>query len=67
MNVKERNMKYGMFALTAMAAAIIMVLANIRTTYSPPVANGCAGVSLFIFLWFIFFIIPRKPQSEGYT
>lgn len=60
-------MKYGMFVLTAFAAMLVVLLADIRTTYSPPVANGCAGIFLFVFLWFILFIIPRKPRSVSYA
>lgn len=44
---------------TAVVAMIIMVVSKVKETHSPPVASGCAGVSLFIFLWFIVFVLPR--------
>lgn len=49
--------KAGLIVAIVMAI-IIVVLSNIKNTYSPPVASGCAGVFFFIFLWFIMFVLP---------
>jgi len=43
-------------------AMIVMLLANIRSAYSQPVANGSAGVLLFIFIGFIMFILPKLER-----
>lgn len=55
-------MKTTVFILTTLAAMFILLVANVRTTYSHPVANGTAGVLLFIFLGFIMFVIPRLER-----
>ena len=56
------EMKYTVFILTILAAMSVLLVSNVRTTYSHPVANGTAGVLLFIFLGFIFFVIPKLER-----
>jgi len=45
--------------VTIIAAMISVVVSSVKETHSAPVASGCAGVSLFVFLWFIAFVIPK--------
>lgn len=56
------DMKYTVFIITILAAMFILLVSNVRTTYSHPVANGTAGILLFIFLWFIMFVIPKLER-----
>ena len=48
----------------AVAAMIMMVVSKVKETHPPQAASGCAGVSLFIFLWFIMFVLPRFKKWD---
>lgn len=43
-------------------AMFVLLVSNVRTTYSHPVANGTAGILLFVFLWFVMFVIPKLER-----
>lgn len=58
-SIVEANMRNVWMVVTIIAAMISVVVSSVKETHSAPVASGCAGVSLFVFLWFIAFVIPK--------
>jgi len=46
------------------ASAIMLVASNIKTTQTQPVSAGFNVIFYFIFLWFLFFVVPLIIKKE---
>jgi heme A synthase len=52
-------MKYVAIILLIFAAIVGIIMVNVKSSQTVPVASGSAGVLLFVFLWFVLFVIPK--------
>ena len=56
------KMKKAALVLAVFSAMIVLLLSNIKSTQSIPVANGSAGMLFFVFIWFVLFVIPKLEE-----